>query len=139
MSYNPFEAPQSDSRVIGILSGTRDDLRSVARYQKGFLVCILNVCILIYLIVTFDLYAFPPELRMLFAIGVLCVGLTGAVFAFLLAMKTHGTGQGILLGILCLVPCIGLLGLLRINSKATNVLKQNGIKVGLLGADLKSI
>ncbi|MBC7967314.1 MAG: hypothetical protein H7Z17_15470 [Fuerstia sp.] len=76
---------------------------------------------------------------MILGLGVLLVGLTGAVFAFLLAMKTHGTGQGILLGILCLVPCVGLLVLLIINSKATSVLKANGIKVGLLGADLSSI
>ena len=134
MSYNPFEAPQSDSRVIGILSGKREDLRSVARYQKGVIVCIL-----IYLLAMFSQFAIPPELRMFLGIGVMFVGLTGAVFAFLLAIKTHGTGQGILLGILCLVPCVGLLVLLIINSKATSVLKQNGIKVGLLGADLKSI
>ncbi len=134
MSYNPFEAPQSDSRAIGVLSGTREDLRSVARYQKGVIVCIL-----IYLLAVFGQFALPPQARMILGIGVMCVGLTGAVFAFLLAMKTHGTGQGILLGILCLVPCVGLLVLLIINGKATNVLKQNGIKVGLLGADVKSI
>lgn len=134
MSYNPFEAPQSDSRAIGVLSGTREDLKSVARYQKGVIVCIL-----IYLLAMFSQFVIPPELRMFVGIGVMFVGLTGAVFAFLLAIKTHGTGQGILLGILCLVPCVGLLVLLIINSKATSVLKQNGIKVGLLGADLKSI
>ena len=134
MSYNPFEAPQSDSRAIGVLSGKREDLRSVARYQKGVIVCIL-----IYLLAMLCQFAIPPELRMFLGIGVMFVGLTGAVFAFLLAIKTHGTGQGILLGILCLVPCVGLLVLLIINSKATSVLKQNGIKVGLLGADLKSI
>ncbi len=134
MSYNPFEAPQSDSRAIGILSGTREDLRSVARYQKGIIVCIL-----IYLIAFFGQFAVPQELRIILGIGILCVGLTSTVLVFLLAIKTHGTGQGILLGILCLVPCVGLLVLLIINSKATNVLKQNGIKVGLLGADVKSI
>ena len=134
MSYNPFEAPQSDSRAIGVLSGTREDLKSVARYQKGVIVCIL-----IYLLAVFGQFALPPEATIILGIGVLLVGLTGAVFAFLLAIKTHGMGQGILLGILCLVPCVGLLVLLVINSKATSVLKQNGIKVGLLGADLKSL
>ena len=134
MSYNPFEAPESDSKVIGVLSGTREDLKNVARYQKGVLVCIL-----IYFLAVIGQFALPQDLRMILGIGVLFVGLTGAVFAFLLAMKTHGTGQGILLGILCLVPCVGLLVLLIINSKATSVLKQNGIKVGLLGADLSSI
>ena len=134
MSYNPFEAPQSESRVIGVLSGKREDLRSVAVYQKGILICIL-----VYLMAVFGQFALPPSARIFVGFGILAVGLTAAVFTFLLAMKTHGTGQGILLGILCLIPCVGLLVLLIINSKATNVLKQNGIKVGLLGADINSI
>ena len=54
-------------------------------------------------------------------------------------MKTYGSGLGILLGVLCLLPLVGLLVLLAVNGKATRVLKQNGIRVGLLGADLSSI
>ncbi|MDA1232425.1 MAG: hypothetical protein O2856_16755 [Planctomycetota bacterium] len=134
MSSNPYEAPQTESRVTGILSGKREDLRSVAMYQKGILICIL-----VYFVAVFGQFAVPPAARIFMAIGVLVVGLIAAVFTFLLAMKTHGTGPGILLGILCLVPCVGLIVLLIINSKATNILKQNGIKVGLLGADLNSI
>lgn len=134
MSSNPYEAPQAESRVTGVLSGKREDLRSVAVYQKGILICIL-----VYLVAVFGQFALPPSGRTIVAFGVMAVGLTAAVFTFLLAMKTHGTGPGILLGILCLIPCIGLIVLLIINSKATNVLKQNGIKVGLLGADINSI
>lgn len=134
MSYNPFEAPESELRVTGILSGKREDLRSVAVYQKGILICIL-----IYLVAVFGQFAVHPSVRGFVAIGVMAIGLTAAVFTFLLAMKTHGTVSGILLGILCLIPCVGLIVLLIINSKATNVLKQNGIKVGLLGADISSI
>ena len=33
-------------------------------------------------------------------------------------------------------PYIGLIVLLVVNGKATGILKQNGIKVGLLGANL---
>jgi len=67
------------------------------------------------------------------------VGIVGAVCVFLLAIKVYGTGLGILLGILSLVPCVGLVILLIVNGKATGVLKQNGIKVGFLGANLSSI
>jgi hypothetical protein len=70
---------------------------------------------------------------------VLVVGLIAAIFTILLAMKTHGTGLGIILGVLCLVPILGLLILLLVNQKATTVLQLNGIKVGLLGADLSSL
>jgi len=45
----------------------------------------------------------------------------------------------VLLGILTLIPCIGLIVLLVVNGKATGILKQNGIKVGLLGANLSQI
>jgi hypothetical protein len=58
---------------------------------------------------------------------------------FLLAIKVYSTGVGVLLGILTLVPCIGLIVLLIVNGKATGILKQNGIKVGLLGANLSQI
>lgn len=134
MSYNPFEAPASNSRVIGIVSGSREDLLKVAKYQKGILVCIL-----IYILAVAGQFALPPQIRPLVGLGVLVVGLIAAVFTILLAMKTHGTGLGIILGVLCLVPILGLLILLLVNQKATTVLQLNGIKVGLLGADLSSL
>jgi hypothetical protein len=42
--------------------------------------------------------------------------------------------MGVVLGILTLIPCIGLIALLIINGKATAVLKNHGIKVGFFGA-----
>ena len=134
MSYNPFEAPSSNSRVVGIVSGSREDLAKVAKYQKGILVCIL-----IYFLAVVGQFALPPQLRQVLGLGVLAVGLVAAVFTILLAMKTHGTVLGILLGILCVVPILGLLILLLVNQKATTVLQSNGIKVGLLGANLSSL
>lgn len=134
MSYNPFEAPVSNSRVVGVVSGSREDLVKVAKYQKGILVCIL-----VYIVAVAGQFALPPQLRPLLGLGVLAVGLIAAVFTILLAMKTHGTLLGIILGLLCIVPILGLLILLVVNQKATTVLQCNGIKVGLLGADLSSL
>jgi hypothetical protein len=42
----------------------------------------------------------------------------------------------ILVGVLTLVPCIGLIYMLRMNQKATAFLRGNGINVGFLGANL---
>jgi len=133
MSSNPYQSPQASPSAVGVLSGSREDLRSVAKFQKGILVCIL-----IYLAVIGQL-ALPPDIRPLIGIAVLIAGIVGAVFVFLLAIKVYGTGLGILLGVLSLVPCVGLIVLLIVNGKATGVLKQNGIKVGLLGANLSEI
>jgi hypothetical protein len=134
MSYNPFEAPATNSRVVGIVSGSREDLLKVAKYQKGILVCIL-----VYILAVAGQFALPPQIRPLVGLAVLVVGLIAAVFTIRLAMKTHGTILGIILGLLCLLPILGLLILLLVNQKATTVLQLNGIKVGLLGADLSSL
>ena len=107
----------------------------MAKYQKGILVCIL-----VYLIAVVCQFALPADfLRTIIGLGTLVVGLVGTVFVFLLAIKVYSTGVGVLLGVLTLVPCIGLIVLLVVNGKATGILKQNGIKVGLLGANLSQI
>lgn len=134
MSDNPFQPPLSETRVVGVLSGQREDLRLVAQYQKGILVCIL-----IYLVAVFSRFALPAPLQDLLIIGVLLLGLVGTIFVFLLAMKIYGAAAGILLGLLTLIPCLGLLVLLIVNGRATATLRANNIKVGLLGANLADI
>lgn len=109
-------------------------MRSVAKYQKGILVCIL-----IQLIAVICQFGSPVELRPIFGVCVLVVGLVGTVFVFLLATKVYSTGTGVLLAILTLIPCVGLVVLLVVNGKATGILKQNGVRVGLLGANLSQI
>ncbi len=134
MSENPYQSPSAEPQVVGVNSGSREDLRSVAKYQKGILVCIL-----IYVIAMIGQFAIPVEARAILGLGILVVGLVGTVFVFLLAIKVYNTVVGVLLGILTLVPCIGLIVLLVVNGKATAVLKQNGIKVGFLGANPSQI
>jgi len=134
MLENPYESPRADMQVIGVLSGNRDDLRSVAKYQKGILICIL-----IYLIAIISQFAVPAEIQLIVRLGIVIVGLAATVFVFLLSIKVYGTGVGVLLGILTLIPLIGLIVLLVVNGKATGILRQNGIKVGLLGANLTEI
>jgi hypothetical protein len=134
MTENPYQAPQSTSTAVGVLSGTRDDLRSVAKCQKGILVCIL-----IYVVAVFMGSALPADVRLLLSLGLIIVGLVSAVLVFMLAIKVYPTGLGIVLGVLSLVPFIGFIVLLVVNGKATAILKQNGIKVGLLGANIAAI
>ncbi len=134
MADNPYQAPEAESQVAGIPQGTREDLRGVAQAQKGILVCIL-----IYFIAVFGQFLLPPPIRIFLGIGILLVALAGAFFVFRLAIKVYGSVVGILLGILTLIPLLGLLILLIINGKATSILKANGIRVGMMGADLTRI
>jgi hypothetical protein len=134
MSENPYQSPATDARVVGVISGRREDLRSVAKYQKGILLCILAYLVLVGLS-----FVVPPEVRPMLALAIIPVGITGTVFVFLLAIKVYSPVAGAALGILTLLPCIGIVVLLIINAKATDILKKNGIRVGLLGASLSDI
>jgi hypothetical protein len=134
MSENPYQPPETDARIVGVNDGSIESLRKVARYQKGILVCIL-----IQLLAIAPRLAAPPELQILLSIGLVIVLIAGTVFVFLLAVNVYSTAMGVVMKIVALIPCIGLLALLVVNGKATTVLRNNGIKVGLLGADLSKI
>lgn len=133
-SENPYQSPETISEAFGVRSGRRDDVRSVARYQKGIIVCIL-----IYLIGAVVQFALPPEVRIILGLGIGVVGIVGMVYVVLLAIKVYNTALGILLGLLTLIPCVGLIVLLLVNGTATAILRQNGIRVGLMGANLSQI
>ena len=130
MPENPYQAPATNARAIGVNSGSREDLRAVAKYQHGIMLCILGQIIL-----AIGRIAAPDSLQLVLTLVLLAVGLAGTVFVFMLAMKVYSTGTGVLLGILTLIPCLGLIILLIVNGKATKVLRQNGIAVGILGAN----
>lgn len=143
MSDNPFQSPQNQSvqkpPVIGVLSGQQHDLRSVAVFQKAIMICIL-----VYVgtvIASIVMQQIKPSFIFAVLIGAIAIAtaLTGSVFVFMLSIKVYGTGVGVLLGILSLVPCVGLIVLLVVNGKATNILKANGYNVGFLGADLSKV
>jgi hypothetical protein len=119
----------AEQRTLG-----RDDLRGIALYQKGILVCIL-----VYILLVVGQFALPVALQLVLFLVAAAVSITATVFVFLLATKVYSPGMGILLGILTLIPLIGLIVLLIINGKATSTLKSHGIDVGLLGADLSKI
>lgn len=65
------------------------------------------------------------------------VNICAFVFTVLLAANAYNsTIGGILFGLLCLIPCVGILVLLGINQQATRLLRGNGIKVGFWGAKM---
>jgi len=136
MDDNPYRSPEAPivAEAVGVLGGSREDLRQVAKYQRGVLICLLiNITALILPRVL------PPELVIVTSIFYLVAGIAGLVFVFLLSTKLYGTGLGILFGLLMLIPIVGLIVLVIVNQKATTVLRKNRVKVGFLGADPNSI
>ena len=108
----------------------KGDLRTVAVRQKAVMYCILG-----YFVALVLQFVLPRELRPVSALLALGMVITATVFVFMLALSLYSTGIGVLLGILTLVPCVGLITLLIVNGKATQVLRAHGVHVGLMGAD----
>lgn len=137
MSVNPYQTPppvETPPPALGILSGRREDLRAVAQYQRGIVGCVG-----VYLILVILQFALPVEQRWVLGLLLLPLIPIATVFVFLLSTKVYPLATGIVMGILTLIPCVGIIPLLIVNAKATGVLNQNGIQVGLFGASSKQI
>jgi predicted Zn finger-like uncharacterized protein len=113
------------------------DVRAVAWFQKAIILCILANLATIPIRVGLETMGGDAGLLGLIILLVyyLAVAITATVFVFMLAVKIYSSGVGVLLGILTLIPCIGLIVLLIINARATSILKKHGVRVGLLGAN----
>ena len=112
---------------------TPADLRAIALYQRLAIFSILGYAVLFLASAGVPAYRFHA----LSLAGV--VGLFGAVCMFFLALRLFSLPMAILLAVLSATPCISLLVLLGINGKATTVLREHGIPVGVFGADLSKL
>jgi hypothetical protein len=128
MSYPP------PPHELGYSGPPRTNLRSIAIGQK-----VIVLCILAYVVLVVMQFALPEGDRWVLGIFGLLVILTATVFVFMLAISLFGVAVGILLGILTLMPCIGLISLLIVNHRATRELREHGIHVGLLGARMSDL
>jgi predicted RNA-binding Zn-ribbon protein involved in translation (DUF1610 family) len=114
--------------------GKRSDLRQIATAQRFLIICILCQVVAYGISAAVQRQQPPSPLVPVAGLLLLAAWICGAVCAFTLAIKLYKTALGIFLGVLTLIPCLGLFILLLINSRATNTLKENGINVGFFGA-----
>jgi hypothetical protein len=91
------------------------------------------------LIVVAAQFTLPPGYGILVYVGLGVANVVSAIFVFLLATRLYGNGMGIFLAIMTLIPYLGLIFLLIVNGRATKVLKDHDIPVGLLGADMSKL
>lgn len=145
MTENPYAAPPpfAPSPAIDVKSGQLVDLAAVARYQKGVMLCILVYSCGIVGNAMLPLSPLSEEqqvaLAIVFSLALFAALIAGVVCSILLAHKVYGALGAVLMGLVALIPCIGLLALLLINAKATQVLRQNGVHVGFFGADARTL
>ena len=136
MPPNGPQIPVMQAAPLNYAAPVRNDIRQIAIRQKAIQFCILGYFV-------FGLMAMlrvvPFPLSALVGLGALASIITGAVFVWMLAIALYNTATGIILGLLTLIPLVGLIILLIVNGKATNVLRQHGIQVGLMGAKSSQI
>lgn len=74
-------------------------------------------------------------------LGILLIILMLAVivFTFRLVSQVYGIIFGIIMILLSVVPIINLLVILAASSRASKLIKKNGFKIGIAGANIKSI
>lgn len=130
------QTPGSHSAPLNYATpmAARRDLREIAIRQKAIQFCILG-----YIASAILFYTLPQPLKVIAGLGIIGSAITGAVFVFMLALAVYNTAAGIVLGILTFIPVLGLIILLIVNGKATSVLREHGIHVGLLGARMSDM
>ena len=143
-----FDATLKKAKKSG---GKKAELKKVATLQK-YLVMSILIFILSYLglIASFAMQATqagppgaPPNMGggtvaivLVLLLVVMVASLGSWVLSVLLANRLYGSGGAILVFFSQFVPCVNLITLLVVNSKATNLLRDKGYTVGFLGADL---
>ena len=118
------------------------EAKDLASRHKGLLICVYltlaNILVGIAVIATFltapDQLAPLESLATIPQITGLLAFLMAPVVTFRLAGKLTSSTTAIMLGLLSLVPLVGLIVMLVLSNMATKELQQNGFKVGFLGA-----
>jgi hypothetical protein len=118
------------------------DLRAIAAYHK-VLILWLVAQLLIWVgyvgAILTELARDNGEAAVLLLWFTALIGLVAAVFVVLLEAKLSGPVLGVFLGLLTVVPCLGLVILLVVSVRATGALRENGVRVGLFGARVRDI
>ena len=138
---NPYQAPMNSTRPVD--TDPVDKVTAVAKAQRLVNLAILFYLFLIPINIASNVIAVRTNGESIFPLLVLPIALAVIIFVLIavgrLAYALHGVGNTIFYCITMLIPCVGLILLVFLNSRATNYLKRHGVKVGLMGADLSTL
>ena len=140
-NVNPYAATTTESAAPVAQRGPdRERLRRIATAQRQTNLAVL--CQILLIPVSFGVTAVAgnaPWVGLVFVLVALGVVIYGAIAVYRLASVFRGKVVAVIYVFGLLVPLLGLLLLVSISSKATTILQEHGIKVGLLGADPSAI
>ncbi len=142
---SPFEAPRRDP--VAPPSASADlNLRDIAKYQRYIILIILGSILGVGGVagVTMALGAAAAEsVATVFVVVAGVMAVLRVVFVYKLAVAAGiSTGWAVIAAVCGIHGLVGLIALLIVNGRATGVLRQAGLRVGLFGVrgeDLRTL
>ena len=131
---NPYQSPQYVGQATIADPGDREKLRRVARRQQWVLYALLAQVVLYFLLCVFT-YTDQKGPIVVLSLAFWALAIVSMVAIFLLAKEVVHIVIAVICTIFMLMPCISLMILLVVNGRATKLLQQHGVKVGLMGAN----
>ena len=128
-----YKTPESNLEPSHNTEQTQRFMR-IARRQKSLLLAFL-----IYFTVSIFVAKADPEIQTLLHIAQVLIMLGIVILTARLSFCLYNKYGAIFLTILSIIPLINIIIILVASSKATKTLKDNGFRVGLLGADINAI
>ena len=133
MTDNPYNPPKNTSELSQ--SENSSKFNKIAKLQW-----ILNFIVFGYMILVFLFISLPKEneiFEMLLS-GITIVFIIYSLITVIrIAKEMNGIVSVIFHSVVLLIPLVGFISLLSLNSQATQILKHAGYKIGLFGAKLK--
>ncbi len=137
-THNPYEVPEVRNAVNA--SESRERLRRIATGQRNTnLAALAYICLLPTNFMLRSVADSIPGSDKIFIILLICVLVYGAVAIYGLASELRGRVIAVIYVIGLLAPFVGLILLMTLSGTATKILRENGIKVGFLGADPNTV
>jgi hypothetical protein len=133
-AWDEYDAEPAASNVRGTRA-TRERLKRVAGAQRWVIASVLAQVALWgcwFVLTAFGNTRGGPD--QVYPLSFV-IGLGGAVCVFRLAHETRGAVGGYLYGIAAIVPVIGLIVTLLVNSYASEELKRHGLTPGFFGVN----
>ena len=121
--------------------GSREDLARLARYQKALLAWFAGQVALYFVVavpLAISLANGDEFATVAIEISLQASGLLTMCALFALALKCYSPASAFLLTVVSSFPCISLIVILIVNRRATTIIEDRGIKVGLFGAKLSA-
>lgn len=128
----PPALPPSVSALSYAPPSARDDILEIAKAQRKLMFCILAY-LGSYLLIFASLVADSPVLILVAIAAILCAMVFAIMLIFRLSRLLYSTITAVLFVIGLFVPLVNFLVLLSVSLRATNILRRNGYKVGLMG------